>query len=104
MNRRSFLQLVGGGIAAAVAAPYGITTPGLLMPVKTLWTPPKHYVAAIHANYTDSIQMVVMDGYEVRAYDGLPSGTSIEIASGERVTVWKHPGGIVTIDREWLRS
>lgn len=34
MDRRSFLKLG----AAAVAAPYVITTPGLLMPVKSLWT------------------------------------------------------------------
>lgn len=39
MTRRGFL---GGmaGILAAAAAPAIITTPGLLMPVKTLWTPP----------------------------------------------------------------
>lgn len=35
MNRRNFLT----GVAAAVAAPYVITTPGLLMPVRRIWTP-----------------------------------------------------------------
>lgn len=37
MNRRGFLKVA----TAAVAAPYVITTPGLLMPVKKLWTPPE---------------------------------------------------------------
>lgn len=34
MNRRGFLKLTAGGIAAAIAAPYVITTPGLLMKVR----------------------------------------------------------------------
>lgn len=35
MKRRSFLK----GILAAGVAPYVVTTAGVLMPVKTLWTP-----------------------------------------------------------------
>lgn len=41
MNRRGFLKLTAGGIAAAIAAPYVITTPGLLMKVRAtgIWLP-----------------------------------------------------------------
>lgn len=36
MNRRDFLK------SAIVAAPWVITTPGLLMPIKQLWAPPPY--------------------------------------------------------------
>lgn len=36
MNRRDFLKL------PIVVAPWVITTPGLLMPIKQLWTPPPY--------------------------------------------------------------
>lgn len=39
MDRRSFLRGV-------VAAPFVITTPGLLMPVKSLWTPSREPLTA----------------------------------------------------------
>lgn len=39
MNRRGFLQGMAG-ILAAGTMPAIITTPGLLMPVRSVWTPP----------------------------------------------------------------
>lgn len=37
VDRRNFMK----GILAAGVAPYVITTPGLLMPVRQIWMPPK---------------------------------------------------------------
>lgn len=43
MNRRSFLRGAAAASAAVVAAPWVITTPGVLMPVKKMiWLPPRH--------------------------------------------------------------
>lgn len=45
-TRRRFLLGMGGILASGIA-PAVITTPGLLMPVKTLWTPPRDFLFRI---------------------------------------------------------
>ena len=66
MNRRGFLRLMGGGIAATVAAPYVITTPGLLMPVKALWTPgPYDVVVPVTGNRLLTIEMITREALEI---------------------------------------
>ena len=44
MNRRSFLK----SILATGVAPYVVTTAGLLMPVKQLWTPPEKQLLVVN--------------------------------------------------------
>lgn len=61
MNRRAFLKLTAGGIAAAIAAPYVITTPGLLMKVRAtaIWKPTEDFSDAYFKGFTavdDSMQ------------------------------------------------
>lgn len=64
MNRRSFLQ----ACLASATAPYVVTTAGVLMPVKSLWTPPawpwpeENYAYRWAAN--ENIRKLVEAGWE----------------------------------------
>lgn len=62
-SRRSFLKGMAG-ILAAAAAPAIITTPGLLMPVRKLWTPEPLQIVVKESSSNGSfwIKIVAEDG------------------------------------------
>ena len=60
MNRRHFLR-------GAVAAPFVITTPGILMPVRKLWTPQESLTEA-------TLERMLVDLYTAKDARAIPLG------------------------------
>lgn len=90
MNRRGFLKLTAGGIAAAIAAPYVITTPGLLMKVRAtaIWKPPDNMTATevlarwtgVDQNMQDAMDCLAVFGWVVsRNGRVLPMGEAAKL-------------------------
>lgn len=74
MNRRGFLKLTAGGIAAAIAAPYVITTPGLLMKVRPIISEGEAFIEAMNASmmaHCADIERAMMYGEPMTATEVL---------------------------------
>lgn len=80
MNRRSFLK----GILAAGVAPYVVTSSGLLMPVREIWSAPSGHLLRYRAGIFEKGQLDI----EVRC------GYVSELAPGTLITAVRHEGPV----------
>lgn len=93
LARRDFLRGMAG-ILAAAAAPAIILTPGLLMPVRKLWTP-----ATVSIRGSIGVAgRIILTGVWVND-QRINFDEPVDLPNGERIVVYTHPHGGIAITR-----